>query len=237
MSAFHIRGQKSENADQTGAFKFIEEQPAGKVILLIVAIGLLCYSIYRFLQTFLDTENKGTKVGGIAKRFTYFFSGVTYLFVSILAFKIFLDKKDDGGGSAKKDAISQLLQEEYGKWILIVAALIIAGIGIYQIWYGNSEKYRKHIDTQKLNVKASRHLLRAGKVGFIARGIVWLVISFLFYKATMNGEPSQAGSTSSAFSFIQDISYGNYLLAALGLGLILYGVFNFVRAACEKFKV
>jgi len=237
MSAFHLGGQKSENSDQTGVFKFIEEQPAGKIILLIVAIGLLCYSIYRFIQTFLDTEKKGTKMSGLAKRFTYFFSSATYLFISFLAFKVFADKKDSGGGNTKQDAISTLLQEDYGKWLLIAAAIIIAGIGLYQIWYGNSEKYKKHIDTQKLGVNASRYLLRAGKVGYIARGIVWLIISFLFFKATMNGKPSEAGSTSSAFSFIQDASYGTYLLAALGLGLICYGVFNFVRAAYEKFKV
>jgi len=100
------------------------------------------------------------------------------------------------------------MQEEYGRWILILIALITAGIGIYQVWYGNSEKYRKHIDVQKLNINASPLLLRAGKVGYNSKGIVWLIITYLFFKASMSGKSSHAGSTSSEFGLIQDVSYG-----------------------------
>jgi hypothetical protein len=36
------------------------------------------------------------------------------------------------------------------------------------------------------------------------------------------------------FSAPNTASYGSYLLGALGLGLLCYGIFNFIRAFYEK---
>lgn len=236
MSAFQIGGQSTQKSDRSGAFQFILDQPAGKIILALIAFGLLSYSIWRFIQTFLDTEKKGNKGSGLAKRSTYFFSGLTYLSIFYISLRVLFKNGNQSGGSSKQLLAENLLQQPFGQLLLGIAAAIIAGIGVYQIWYGNSEKYRKHVNLQELDKKASSSLLRAGKIGYISRGIVWLVIAFLFLKAALNNKASEAGDTSSAFSFIQQNSYGTYLLAALGLGLICYGVMNFIRAAFEKFK-
>lgn len=236
MSAFHLGGQTSDETDKNGVFQFITDQPAGKVILAILTLGLLSYSLWRFIQVFLDTEQKGSDTKGLAKRFTYFFSGLTYSFFFYLSLKFLLNNGDKSGGDSKKDTVQQILQQPAGQWLLGLIAGIMAAIGLYQMWYGNSEKYRKHVDLQELDRNASVSLMRAGKIGYISRGIVWLVIAFLFFKAALHSKASEAGDTSSAFGFIQQSSYGSYLLAALGLGLICYGVMNFIRSAFEKFK-
>jgi hypothetical protein len=234
MSALHINGQTSNHADRTGVFEFVLKQPAGKFLLALIAAGLLCYSIWRFIQTFLDTERKGQETKGVAKRATYLLSGLTYFFIGVLSVKALLDKP--GSGNSQKETASQILEQPAGQWLLVAVALIMAGVGIYQIWYGNSEKYRKHVDVQELDEKASRSLLRAGKIGYIARGIVWLVVAFLFAKAAIHNRASEAGDTSDAFGYLQGKTYGSYILLALALGLICYGVLNFIRAGFEKFK-
>lgn len=235
MSAFGIGGQTSEKTDKEDVFKLIMEQPAGRVILAIVALGLLAYAVWRFVQTFLDTEDKGSKIKGIANRLSYFASGLTYLLLSILSVKLLLSK-NSGGGDSQKEMVQNILDQPAGQWLLGIVAAIMAGVGIYQLWYGHSEKYKKHVDLQGLNSDASSSLIRAGKIGYIARGIVWLIVAFLFLKAALHQKASEAGDTSSAFAFVEKSSFGNYLLALLALGLICYGVLNFVRAAFEKFK-
>jgi hypothetical protein len=235
MSAFHIGGQRSGNTDKQGAFKFIFDQPGGEVILGIIAFGLLSYSIWRFIQTFLDSEHKGGNAKGLGKRLIYFFSGLTYLFFSWLALKFLLNNGRQSGGSSQQDTVSDILNQPAGQWLLAAVALILAGIGIYQIWYGNSEKYRKHVNLQELDYDAAKALVRAGKVGYISRGIVWLVIAFLSLKAALHNRASEAGDTASAFTFVENSMFGTYLLAALGLGLICYGVLNFLRARFERF--
>jgi hypothetical protein len=75
----------------------------------------------------------------------------------------------------------------------------------------------------------------AGKLGYVARGIVWVVLAWLFLKAALHANSAEAGDTSKAFSFLQDAAYGSYLLGAVGLGFICYGAFNFIRVRYESF--
>ena len=73
-------------------------------------------------------------------------------------------------------------------------------------------------------------MIRAGKFGYMARGVVWLLIGYLFLKAAKNANPEEAGGTGSAFQFLEEASYGSFLLGAVALGLLCYGVFMFMRA-------
>ncbi|MBC8052266.1 MAG: DUF1206 domain-containing protein [Sphingobacteriaceae bacterium] len=236
MSAFNLGGQTTKKSSNEGVFLFVMDKPAGKIILGIITLGLLCYAVWRFIQTLLDTEQKGKKAKGLSKRLTYFFSGITYLFLSWVSFKVLSGNGGNSGGSSKTDMVSLILHQPAGQWLLGLVAAVMAGIGVYQIWYGNSEKFHKHVNVQALNPEAAHLLMRAGKIGYISRGIVWLVIAFLFFKAALHSKASEAGDTSSAFAFVEQSTFGTYLLAALAIGLICYGVMNFIRAGFEKFK-
>lgn len=235
MAAFHINGTTTKDAEKKGIFQVLLDQPFGKILLGILISGLVCFCIWRFLQAFIDTDYKGSNLKGWGKRFAYFFSGLGYLSISFFAFKLLTGSSDNSDGN-KQNFIKVLLNITAGELIVGVIAAIITGIGVYQIYYGFSEKYKEHVDAQKLNHQASSTLLRAGKIGFISRGIVWLIIAIFFFKTAVYSNSNEVGSTGKAMDFIQDSPFGSYLLASLALGLICYGVFNFIRAAFEKFK-
>jgi heme/copper-type cytochrome/quinol oxidase subunit 2 len=232
MAAFELAGQSNEKASRTGVFDFIKDFPGGIWLLMLLAAGLLCYSIWRGVQAVTNTNDE-EKV--LTKRIRYFFSGLIYLFVAYTAVQIALQQNKSNGDKNQQMA-SELLNKPYGVWLLAIAALIIAAVGIYQIYYGLSGKYKKHVQKLNLHTLKSSLLLRAGKIGYIARGLVWLVISFLLIQAAVHAKSSEAGDTSKAFQFIEDSEFGSYLLAILGVGLIAYGIFNFIRARYENFK-
>lgn len=224
------RGNSSaKEADKGGVFQFIVNLPAGKVLLTIVVIGLICYTIWRFIQAF--RKNDDIKMG---KRFRYVSSGLVYGAFSVYGIR-FLTGDRSGGQSGNKEAAKKVLALDGGDWMLGVGALILAAIGIYQIYYGLSEKYKKHVSGLNLAESENRVLLSSGKVGYVARGIVWFIISFLLGKAAFYSNSQEAGSTGEAFQFVGEASYGPILLFALALGLICYGVFNFIRARFESF--
>src|SRR5258706_6398161 len=54
-------GQGGAATDQRGALHTIYDQPSGKILLLVVAIGLLAFALWSFIQAIYDTEGKGTK--------------------------------------------------------------------------------------------------------------------------------------------------------------------------------
>jgi hypothetical protein len=146
-----------------------------------------------------------------------------------------LNKKEGSGGS-NQAYVAELMQQPFGPWLVGLVALFIAGVGIYQFYYGLSEKYKKHVSEMDLQTDKASLLLRSGKIGYIARGIVWLIIAWMLINAAMHSNASEAGDTADVFRFLQEASYGSFLLGALGAGLACYGIFNFIRAGYEKFE-
>jgi hypothetical protein len=233
MAAFHLGGQSVKKADTAGVFDFVYQQAGGQIMLAVIAAGLFCYCIWRAIQAFGDSDHKGNDSKGLAARGRYLASGLVYASLAVYAVSMLFSGSPDRG-DPKQGFADQLLSRPFGQYLVAIAAAVLLGIGIYQIYYGLSEKYRKHVyRAGSGNYKDL--LLTAGKVGYVARGAVWLLIAWLFFKASLNTNSAEAGDTGKAFGFLQEVTYGPYLVAAIGLGLICYGTFNFVRARYESF--
>lgn len=233
MAAFRLNGQSIDNTDKEGVLSTIKEQTGGQIMLASIALGLLCYSLWRGFQCFGDTEGKGNDAKGIAARSRYFLSGLIYASFAGYAIKMLFSSAKRGGNN-NRGMVQDLLNNPYGQWMLAIVAAIIIGVGIYQIYYSLSEKYRKHLKTSGF-ASPNKVMLIAGKIGYFARGIVWLIIGWMFTKAAFHSNSAEAGDTSNAFGFLASKSYGSYLLAAVGSGLICYGFFNLIRARYERF--
>ncbi len=232
MAAFNINGQSAEDTNRTAVFDFVGKQTGGQIMLAALGIGLICYSLWRFFQASLK-NNDDKKAKAIAKRIRYVFSGIVYgLAAFTIIKKLLADESASDNGS--QNMVRELLSQPFGQILVGVVALILLIVGIYQIYYGFSEKYKEHVD-KVISGNNRDALLNSGKIGYIARGIVWLLIAFMFFKAALRSKASEAGDTSKAFDFLQDSAYGSYLLGAVALGLICYGTFNFVRARYENF--
>lgn len=233
MAAFHIGGTSSSDADKKGVFSFVQQQPGGRVLLALIAVGLFCYCIWRFISAFRNREGEERKkLWG--RRIRYTISGLIYLSLAVYAAAMVLEKQKGGGGN--KAMLSQVFDKPYGQLLAGLLAVVLAITGIYQGYYGISEKYRKHVNTMRLNDKASINLMVAGKIGYLARGFVWLIISWMLAKAAWTENASEAGDTSGAFSYLRGGWYGPYVMGVVATGLICYGLFNFIRARFEEFR-
>jgi hypothetical protein len=235
MAAFEINGNSEQGAGKQGVFQFILEQPFGKVLLGIVAFGLVCYTIWRFIQAFMDSEGKGADAKGLGKRIGFAFSGLVYGGLAFLAAKMVLGNGGGSGGDSRETLAGKLLEQPFGQWLVGIVAVGTMAMGLYQIYKAISGKFLKNMKSANIKSEIRNMLMKAGKVGYIARGVVWGIIGFLFLKAALNANPKEAGGSSNAFQFLEQ-SYGSILLGAIALGLVCYGVFMFVRARYEVIK-
>ena len=76
--------------DTQGALSVIVTQPFGKVLLSLVAIGLIGYVVWRFVQAIKDPENKGTNAKGLVQRLGYAGNGLIYASLALSAVKLVL---------------------------------------------------------------------------------------------------------------------------------------------------
>jgi hypothetical protein len=234
MAAFEIGGRSERDLSKQGVFRFILDQPFGQFLLALVATGLVCYALWRLTQAILDNEHKGNSAKGIARRLGYAFSGLVYGSLAYGSLRMVLgSQSNQGGDRSRQTLVREIVQKPFGQWLIGLIGLCIIGIGLYQIYRALSGKYLKNVQTASIKTELKEMIIRSGKVGYSARGVVWGLIGYLFIKAALEANASQAGDSSRAFAFLEKASYGSFLLGAVALGLFCYGLFMFVRARYE----
>lgn len=217
-------GRGTREISRREVFLLIEELFLGRVLLLVVSIGLACYCAWRLLQALADTEGKGAGIKGLIYRARYGASGAFYGLLSFVAAKLAVSS---GSESIRQEFIKEVLQRPLGQWLVILGAAAVALGGAYFIYQGLSERYRKKIEENGLGHKGEEVMLKTGKIGYVSRGTVWGILSYLLLRAALN---AKKGAAESAFHFLESASHGAYLLGTVALGLICYSLFVFIEA-------
>jgi hypothetical protein len=73
-----------------------------------------------------------------------------------------------------------------------------------------------------------------GVAGYVAKGTVLLLTGLLIAIATLEAHPEESTGLDGALRALRDQPFGLYVLAAVGAGLICYGVYMVVRARLAK---
>lgn len=231
LSVLAAFGLSSEQGDKAQAFKFIYQQPFGRVILVAIGVGMFGYVMLRMFQAFKDTENKGKDVKGILDRTGYALSAILYLAIGVYALRLVFGSSSSGESDSRQFVVSKVLEYNGGEYLVGIASLIVIGMGIYQITRGITGKFMRRVNLYDLNM---RDLFKtAGTIGYIARGIVLAIIGYFLFHAAWLSKPDEAQGTSAAFTFLEN-EFGSLMMAIVALGLSAYGVFCFVKAKYQK---
>lgn len=224
-------GLSTDKASKRDAFTFIYQQPFGKVLLALVAVGLFGFVTLRLFQSFKDIGQHGNGAKGIITRIGYGISALLYSSLGLYALKI-LDRADDGeGGHTRQFIVGKVLQLEGGDLIIGLSALIVVISGGYQIYKGVSQKFMKRIKLS--GSKFTEVFRKSGMIGYISRGIVLLIIGYFLFHAAIESNPGEVQDTDGAFTFLEN-KFGSLMMGLVALGLTGYGVFMFVKAKYES---
>lgn len=227
MAAFGFSGQKANKAE---ALAVLHQQPFGKLLLILVGIGLLGYVTWRFYQSFADIDHQGNATRAKAIRIGYGISGLLYLSFAFLALKLAL-QGDSGNGDSQELLVGKVLSYPGGEWIIGIIGLIILGNGIRQGFKAITGSFMK--DVNLINSSHFRLFKRTGTAGYFARGIVLVIIGYFFIRAAISSNANEAEGTKEAFSFLEN-NFGTLLMGLVAVGLALYGVFMFVKGRWQK---
>lgn len=230
MAAFGQGGDT--DADQQSVFSWILEQSYGQILLGLVIIGLLCYFAWRMIMAFKDPDGNGTDTKGMIKRTGFFFSGLTYLFFAFMAARMLipqLGSGSGGGGNGQETLIAKILQQPYGQILVGILAVIVILKGFYELYRAVKHKFEGQVNERSMNRQEHAIYSRAGRVGYVARSIVFVILGYFLVRAAVESDASETGGTGEALSFLSN-SGGPYLLAAVALGLAAYGIFMFIMS-------
>ncbi len=230
-------GSSGQTTGQSGALQTIVNQPFGRILLGLVAVGLVGYAIWRLVQAIMDPEQEGTDGEGIVKRIGYAISGLVYLGLAFTSFQIIRGTGGGGGGSTQ-DFTARLMSQPFGQWLVGIVGVIIISIGFFQLYKGFAAKFRDDLKLSEMGDAEETWATRAGRIGLAARGVVYGVIGGLLIQAAVQANPQQAGGLGEALSTLARQPYGPWILGLVALGLVAYGAYAaLVLARFRKIEV
>ncbi len=228
LAAFNMGGQKSSNLQ---VIEFLEKQPFGNALLVLIGLGLLCYSAWRFIQAIQDPENIGDDKEGKGKRVAYFISALLYLGLAVFAFMQLINAGSSGGGSGGG------LTGTLGVIVFAIIALGLIVASIFQFKKAKTKEFLQDFGFDSITDEKKRKTIKnTGYLGLIARGIIFGVLAYIFIRGAIESRTSDMKGTTDAFSFLQESQYGSWLMGLVAAGLVCYSIYVFMLAKYREFK-
>jgi hypothetical protein len=205
--------------DLTGALGFVGHG-IGKGLLAVLAVGMAAYGLWRLSDAAFGTESGRDRWKAWAKRVAAAGSGCIYCWLSFKAALLLASKPPSGNESQHHAA--QALHFSGGTLMLEAAGLVLAGAGVVQLYKAATASFLRHLDGD-----GARHswIHWLGRVGYAARGIIFLTIGYMLVRSGLDHSAAEAGNIDDAFDWLW--SPFRQLVAG---GLLLFGVFSILEA-------
>lgn len=214
--------------DAAGALRTLAGQPFGRVLMVLLAIGLLGYAAWRLAQAVLDTDGEGDDLGGVVARVGAAVSAVIHLGLMVLALRLLADADGGGsGGGQEREVTAGVLGWTGGRWLVGAAALVVVAVGAYNIREGLT---RGFMDRMRVPGARRRAVEWLGVVGHVARGVVFGLAGVFLAKAAIEFDPSEAVGIDGALARLARQPYGTALLLAAAAGLVAYALTCWAQA-------
>jgi hypothetical protein len=221
-------GARSRPTDTRGALQEIARRSTA--LLWLVAIGLLGYALWRVVQGALDREHKGTDAKGLAQRLGRVGTGLIYGGLGLAAVRLARGAHGSIGGQSYREWTAKLMSEPFGRWLVAAVGIAVIVGGLFQIRRGWTEKFRQEIRLGEMDATEKRLAINSGKMGLIARGVVFLVSGWFLVQAALRTDPSQARGLAGALAALAAQPYGTFLLGLVAAGLLAFGAYSLLLA-------
>lgn len=221
-------GSAPVQANSTGALEEIRYRTGGSELLILLAVGLGSYAIWRLFNAVLTRAHPFKRVGSLA-------IAVVYFGLLAQAIELAAGHPTSGGASANPGPlVARALRWPCGQEIVGAgaAALVFAGVGL-GLW-GIFHRYSKSLALERLS-QGWRSAVRAlGSLGDLARGFVLALVGAYLMGTAASGNPSDAKGIDQALKALVHHSYGAVLISSVALGFLCFGMYSLFDARLRR---
>jgi hypothetical protein len=229
--ALRVATGGSGSADQSGAVAALAGSPGGTVLLWACFLGCAALAVFLFSEIFFGATQRSdrdrlkhrVKMGGQA---------VVYGAIGAVFGTYALGGTSDSSGSTQSLS-ARLMAHPAGTVLLIAVGLGLVVAGAFFVHRGVTMSFRENLKSLPPGT-AGRGVMWLGTAGYAAKGVALAVLGVLVVVATVRSDPEQSSGLDGALKALQEQPFGAWILGAVALGLICYGVFMVVRARDQR---
>jgi hypothetical protein len=225
-------GASAGSADTSGALTTLARQPFGKVLLWVVAVGLVALALWQVSEAIWGHPDRD-RTKRVRKQIT---SGAKAAVYAALAVSAVLVALGSGSSSSRsqEQATTGVLAWPGGRVLVVIAGLVIIGVGIAGIIKGVKKSFTEEIATSSMSPTTRTGVLRLGQAGYIAKGLALSVVGGLLTYGTLTFDRQQAQGLDGALQTILAQPFGRFLLTAVALGFVAFGLFAILQSRYRR---
>jgi hypothetical protein len=227
-----------ETTGSRGALQTLMSSGFGDFIAVALLCGTVSYMVWRSVQSLFDTDGHGLGAKGAAIRGGLLASAVTYAILTAYIFGLWRGGSGgEDGGSSLGDAITSGIAGVVGsQFVALALTATFAGVGIAHVVKAARKGYARHFEASE---RVMRFVHPTARTGLTARGLVFLVIAFLFFYRGLNAgeDGSSTPGVEDVLGFLQELPAGGILLGLMGTGLIAFALYSFLQALWRRINV
>ena len=208
-----------ETEDLTGALQYLGHGLA-KALLAVLAVGMAAYGLWRLSDAAFGTESGRVRWKSWAKRIAAATSGCIYCWLALKAARILIAKPPAGNETQQHAA--QALHFSGGHLALELAAAILIGAGLVQLYKAAAATFLHHLDRDAARLWWINAL---GRIGYGARGVIFLTIGYMLGRSGIDRSAAEADNLAKAMDWFSEPV--RQLVAA---GLLVFGMFSIIEA-------
>ena len=233
-------GNHDDKPSQRGALEAIARQPLGRMLLVIVAIGLAAHAAWRLLLAVRGEPGDDDDGKSVAKRAANLGRMAIYGSFTVAAAGLVLGSRSSAGGGGsgsgakEKQSTAVVLSWPAGRWQVIAVGIGIIGGGLWNVKRAITRSFLDKLDCSSVSEGRERIVEVVGVAGYLARAFCYVLVGWFLINAGWHHDSRKTEGLDGALREFATTDYGTWLLALLAIGLMLFGCFRVIDGILRK---
>ncbi len=213
-----------------GALAALADKPLGYLLLWILALGFAALAAWRLAQAAgaPAAGPNGPRVRALAL-------GLLYAVAAFVVLRFVVDGRTPPPGDAvARDVTARILGWDGGQVVVLLIGLAILAAGVLTTLRGLRLAFVDDLRMGWMTQASRESVIWLGRIGYLARGLIIVAIGLAAVVAAARYEPANAKGVDAVLHDFADSALGPWLLIAVALGLMAFGVLSFLQAKYRR---
>jgi hypothetical protein len=231
-----------------GAMRELFTRPLGKVLVVLIIVGLAGHAAWSLMQAAHDPEprararrtpDRETRAGRVANPVCRLFEGLFHVLLVFGAVALITGFRVEARTGMHRSYAQRwtalLMSLPWGVWLVGAAGVGVVGFAMFEV----VRAWRTHLDAM-ISLRAIPHgwrrtaLVDVSRFGIAARGVVVGLVGMWLMTAAWEANARMAKGVGATLRDLKERPDGPWLFVVLATGLVAYGTYEFVRARYRR---
>jgi len=225
-------GHATGTGDQSGAFQLLKKQPGGKILLIVIIVGLIAMAIWQLLLAAVGHQQE-TGRSRVFERLGSLARAIIYGFLAFTAINVATGTPTSSAGQQRK-ATAGLLAHTAGQFLVGSIAVVVIGVAIAMIAYGWRRSFAKKLNLARATPQVRNTVTRLGQVGYISKGVALGIVGVLLFDVAVIDSAARSAGLDAALHTLTTQPFGPFLLIVVAIGFAAHGLYCFCESKYRK---